>query len=93
MCKKNLLQRVKTSKYWIICIYELSLFFREELERNQQKWLEELEKYEDKHKGNFRRIYPGPGTEKYDKFFNSSGSLFQETATYKARVECARYAA
>ena len=41
--------------------------------------------------GNFRRIYPAVGTEKYEKFFHSSGTLFQETAAFKARSELARY--
>ena len=50
-------------------------------------------KYEDGHLGNFRRIYPLDGiTERYAKFFQHSGSLFQETAAYKARTECARLA-
>ena len=40
--------------------------------------------------GNFRRIYPCAGFEKYDKFFHSSGTLFQETAAFKARSEMAR---
>ena len=55
------------------------------------KWLVDLERYENEHMGNFRRIYPNEGTEKYDKFFHSSGSLYQETAAFKARSECARY--
>ena len=55
------------------------------------KWIEDNTKYEDEHMGNFRRIYPMEGTEKYDKFFHSSGSLYQETAAFKARTECARF--
>ncbi|XP_038077493.1 tubulin polyglutamylase ttll6-like isoform X3 [Patiria miniata] len=49
-----------------------------------------LIKYEDEHLGGFTRIYPKEGSEKYDKYFQHSGSLFQETAASKARGECAR---
>ncbi|XP_052279832.1 tubulin polyglutamylase ttll6-like isoform X12 [Dreissena polymorpha] len=63
---------------------------REELDLAQQQYLETLEKYENNHLGNFRRIYPAPGSEKYDKFFNGGGTLFQETAAFKARSEMAR---
>jgi len=52
--------------------------------------MEEQAKYEDTHLGNFRRIYPVDGSDKYDRFFHSSGSLYQETAAFKARSECAR---
>ena len=65
---------------------------REDQDRVAQKWMEEQTKYEDAHLGNFRRIYPSEGSEKYDKFFHSSGSLYQETASFKARSECARSA-
>lgn len=64
--------------------------FREEMEQLQAQYQQTLEKYEGSHMGNLRLIYPGPGTEKYDKLFNSSGSLFQETAAFKARSEMAR---
>ena len=50
----------------------------------------QIEKWENKHMGNYRRIYPGPDTEKYDKFFNNSGTLFSETAASKARLEQAK---
>ncbi|KAK3593774.1 hypothetical protein CHS0354_014313 [Potamilus streckersoni] len=63
---------------------------REELEMAQQQYVESLEKYENNHMGNFRRIYPIAGYEKYDKYFHSSGTLFQETAAFKARSEMAR---
>jgi len=66
---------------------------REDQDRATQKWLEEQTVYEDLHLGNFRRIYPAEGTDKYDKFFHSSGSLYQETAAFKARSECARFSA
>jgi len=63
---------------------------KEELEAAQTVYIEQLERYENNHLGNFRRIYPLPGSEKYDKFFHSSGTLFQETAAFKARQEMAR---
>lgn len=50
-----------------------------------------MERYEAKHLGGFRRIYPREDGEKYDKYFKHSSSLFQETAASKAREECARY--
>ncbi|KAJ8304722.1 hypothetical protein KUTeg_018305 [Tegillarca granosa] len=61
-----------------------------ELELAQSQYIDSLERYENNHMGNFRRIYPGPNTDKYDKFFHSSGTLFQETAAFKARSELAR---
>jgi tubulin polyglutamylase TTLL6/13 len=66
------------------------IFFREELELAQAQYQEYVERYENNHMGNFRRIYPCAGFEKYDKFFHSSGTLFQETAAFKARSEMAR---
>ena len=63
---------------------------REEQEVALAEYIKYLENYENKHLGNFRRIYPGPNTEKYDKFFQNSGSLFQETVAFKARSELAR---
>lgn len=64
---------------------------QEEIEREAEAWVEEQEKYEAEHLGNYRRIYPIPGlTEKYDKYFQNSGSLFAETAAFRARQECAR---
>ena len=65
-------------------------FFREELDKAKDAFLETAKIYEDEHLGNYRRIYPKDGYEKYDKFFQHSGSLFQETAAFKARSECAR---
>ena len=64
--------------------------FREELDLAQQQYIDSLDKFENAHMGNFRRIYPSHGTEKYEKFFHSSGTLFQETAAFKARSELAR---
>lgn len=66
--------------------------FREEQDKQQAQYLDDLEKYETEHMGNYRRIYPNPGTDKYEKYFHSSGSLYQETAAFKARSEVARWA-
>ncbi|CAF4317967.1 unnamed protein product, partial [Didymodactylos carnosus] len=64
--------------------------FREEQEDLAQQWQKEIEKWEDTHCGNYRRIYPGPTTERYDRFFTQSGTLYSETAASKARLEQAR---
>ncbi|EDO34389.1 predicted protein, partial [Nematostella vectensis] len=58
---------------------------------NQQQYNEWITKYEDKHLGKYRRIYPQGNEEKYARFFENSCSLFQETAASKARIECARF--
>jgi tubulin polyglutamylase TTLL6/13 len=39
-----------------------------------------------------RRVYPNGNEEKYEKYFENSGSLFQETTASKARTECSRFA-
>ncbi|XP_076792571.1 tubulin polyglutamylase TTLL13 isoform X2 [Arvicanthis niloticus] len=62
---------------------------REQIELSQAA-LHDQERYEDSHLGGYRRIYPGPDSEKYAPFFKHNGSLFQETAASKAREECAR---
>uniref|UniRef100_A0A672QV28 Tubulin polyglutamylase ttll6-like n=1 Tax=Sinocyclocheilus grahami TaxID=75366 RepID=A0A672QV28_SINGR len=63
----------------------------EELRQLQAASVEQMEKYEAKHMGEFRRIFPREGGEKYEKYFQHSSSLFQETAASKAREECARH--
>ncbi|XP_074651211.1 tubulin polyglutamylase ttll6-like isoform X2 [Tubulanus polymorphus] len=63
---------------------------KEEMDREAAKFMEYQIKYEMEHMGNFVRVYPKDDYEKYDKFFQHSGSLFQETAAFKARSECAR---
>lgn len=51
----------------------------------QEQW-----KWEDEHMGNFRRIYPGPDSDKYVVFFKQSGtSMFQDTVASRARQEAA----
>ncbi|XP_010769470.1 tubulin polyglutamylase ttll6 [Notothenia coriiceps] len=62
----------------------------EEMRQCQAATVEQMERYEAKHLGGFKRIYPREGGEKYDKYFKHSSSLFQETAASKAREECAR---
>nr|XP_023408783.1 tubulin polyglutamylase TTLL13P [Loxodonta africana] len=62
---------------------------REQIQSSHAAMLDQ-EQYEDSHLGGYRRIYPGPDTEKYAPFFKHNGSLFQETAASKAREECAR---
>lgn len=70
----------------------LDLYRREHIESSHSAMLDQ-QRYEDSHLGGYRRIYPGPDTEKYAPFFKHNGSLFQETAASKAREECARYIA
>uniref|UniRef100_A0A8C5DG34 Tubulin tyrosine ligase-like family, member 6 n=1 Tax=Gouania willdenowi TaxID=441366 RepID=A0A8C5DG34_GOUWI len=62
----------------------------EEMRQCQAASVEQMERYEAKHLGGFRRIYPREGGDKYEKYFKHSSSLFQETAASKAREECAR---
>ncbi|XP_054851545.1 tubulin polyglutamylase TTLL6 [Eublepharis macularius] len=56
----------------------------------QAAWLKQAEKYEEKHIGGYRRIYPASDSDKYNKFFQHHNSLFQETAASRAREEYAR---
>lgn len=62
----------------------------EEIRQSQAASMEQMQKYEAKHMGGFRRIFPRDGGEQYEKYFQHSSSLFQETAASKAREECAR---
>nr|KAF6399270.1 hypothetical protein HJG59_010157 [Molossus molossus] len=71
------------------CQQEVREARREQTELSQAALLNQ-ECYEDSHLGGYRRIYPGPDTQKYAPFFKHSGSLFQETAASKAREECTR---
>ena len=65
-------------------------FRLEEIKSSQQQYMESLEKYENEHLGDFRRIYPIAGHEKYNQYFENSCSLFQTTTAAKAREEAAR---
>ncbi|CAF3334922.1 unnamed protein product [Rotaria socialis] len=65
--------------------------YREEQEDLAQRWQKEIEKWEDDHIGNYRRIYPTPeAIPKYEKYFTQSGTLYSETAASKARIEQAK---
>ncbi|CAF1413145.1 unnamed protein product [Rotaria magnacalcarata] len=65
--------------------------YREEQEDLAQQWQKEIEKWEEQHMGNYRRIYPGPDSaQKYDRFYTQSGTLYSETAASKARLEQAK---
>ncbi|XP_043279120.1 tubulin polyglutamylase TTLL13-like isoform X2 [Venturia canescens] len=59
-------------------------------EKIEEDPIQEQYRWEDGHMGNFRRIYPGPDSEKYVVFFKQSGtSMFQETVASRARQEAA----
>merc|ERR1712127_998312 len=65
----------------------------ERIKTQTDEWLKLVDKFEQRHIGGFQRIYPPADAieaEKYAKFFNSSASLFQTTATQRAREEAAR---
>lgn len=51
---------------------------------------EKTEKYEKENGGSFHLIYPNLNSEKYEKFFQDNNSLFQNTATSRARELYAR---
>ncbi|XP_038610113.1 tubulin polyglutamylase TTLL6 [Tachyglossus aculeatus] len=56
----------------------------------QTMWLERAEEYEEKNAGDFRKIYPRAGLQKYEQFFQHNNSLFQDTVASRAREEHAR---
>ncbi|XP_020567845.1 tubulin polyglutamylase TTLL6 isoform X2 [Oryzias latipes] len=62
----------------------------QELRQSHAVTVEQMEEYEAKNLGGFKKIYPRKEGEKYDKYFKHSRSLFQETTASKAREECAR---
>ena len=66
---------------------------RDEQEKLQEKYNEEQTEYENKHLGNFRRIYPDPikGMDYYKKFYCSTPSVYQENELYRIRVERSRF--
>ncbi|KAK1793947.1 hypothetical protein P4O66_010860 [Electrophorus voltai] len=67
-----------------------SVIRNEDLRQSHAANVEQMQRYEAKHLGGFRRIYPKEGGEKYEKYFEHSSSLFQETTASKAREECVR---
>lgn len=74
-----------------LTVFTWVVFIRaEEFKNCQVAWLKQAEKYEEKHTGGYRRIYPTSDSDKYDKFFQHHNSLFQETAASRAREEYAR---
>ncbi|CAK6438328.1 unnamed protein product [Pipistrellus nathusii] len=62
----------------------------EELKGFQALRREKTEKYEKENCGRFHLIYPSLNSEKYEKFFQDNNSLFQNTATSRARELYAR---
>ncbi|XP_063980567.1 tubulin polyglutamylase TTLL13-like isoform X1 [Diachasmimorpha longicaudata] len=57
----------------------------------EEKSLEADRKWEDEHMGNFRRVYPSNGDQKYDAFFKQNNtSMFQDTAASRAREEASK---
>ncbi|XP_069490693.1 tubulin polyglutamylase TTLL6 isoform X2 [Ambystoma mexicanum] len=56
----------------------------------QVAWQEQAGAYEERNLGGFRRIYPTADAAKYEKFFQQSSSIFQDTAASRARGQCAR---
>ncbi|XP_069884382.1 tubulin polyglutamylase TTLL6 isoform X3 [Dipodomys merriami] len=62
----------------------------EEAKGFQAMRLQKTEKYEMENCGGFRLIYPCENMEKYETFFQDNSSLFQNTATSRAREQYAR---
>ncbi|VDM31988.1 unnamed protein product [Hydatigera taeniaeformis] len=63
---------------------------REDVNAEMERWAAKALEYENEHLGNFRRIYPSKNNEQYEKFINSTTTLFTETATFKARMQHSR---
>ncbi|XP_076676340.1 tubulin polyglutamylase TTLL13-like isoform X2 [Andrena cerasifolii] len=60
-------------------------------EKSEQDCLQRQFKWEDEHMGNFRRIYPCTGCEKYEPFFRQNTiSVFQDTVASRAREEASK---
>lgn len=60
-------------------------------EKNENDYIQRQFKWEDEHTGNFRRIFPCPGEDKYRPFFTQSAlSVFQDTVASRAREEASR---
>ncbi|XP_061612382.1 tubulin polyglutamylase ttll6 isoform X2 [Phyllopteryx taeniolatus] len=62
----------------------------EELRQSHAASAQQMDMYESKHLGGFRRIFPREGGDKYDKFFTQGSTLVQATEASRARQECAR---
>ncbi|CDS42742.1 tubulin polyglutamylase TTLL13 [Echinococcus multilocularis] len=63
---------------------------REDMNAEMERWAAKALEYENEHLGNFRRIYPCRNNEHYEKYINSTTTLFTETATFKARMQHSR---
>ncbi|XP_012277454.1 tubulin polyglutamylase TTLL13P isoform X2 [Orussus abietinus] len=60
-------------------------------ERPESDPIQMQHKWEDEHMGNFRKVYPGPNSYKFNVFFKQNcTSMFQETAASRAREEAAK---
>ncbi|EZA61973.1 Tubulin polyglutamylase TTLL13 [Ooceraea biroi] len=60
-------------------------------ERNEDDYVQRQFQWEDNHMGNFRRIYPCSGEDKYQSFFTQNAlSVFQDTVASRAREEASR---
>ncbi|XP_014484369.1 PREDICTED: tubulin polyglutamylase TTLL13-like [Dinoponera quadriceps] len=60
-------------------------------EKNENDYIQRQFKWEDEHTGNFRRIFPCPGEDKYRHFFTQNAlSVFQDTVASRAREEASR---
>ncbi|XP_051927652.1 tubulin polyglutamylase ttll6 [Hippocampus zosterae] len=62
----------------------------EELHKCKAATVQQMERYENKHLGGFRRIFPREGADMYDKFFMQGSSLVPTTEASRARQECSR---
>ncbi|XP_076641842.1 tubulin polyglutamylase TTLL13-like isoform X2 [Halictus rubicundus] len=61
------------------------------LDKQEEDYLERQFQWEDEHMGNFRRIYPCSGLQKYEPFFKQNSiSVFQDTVASRAREEASR---
>lgn len=60
-------------------------------EKNENDYMQRQFQWEDHHMGNFRRIYPCLGEDKYQSFFTQNAlSVFQDTVASRAREEALR---
>lgn len=73
-----------------VCLQFCFVIRNEELRQAEAARMEQMQRYEANHLGGFRPIYPTEGEDKYEKYFQQSSSLFQETVASKAREDCSR---
>ncbi|XP_036356041.1 tubulin polyglutamylase TTLL13-like, partial [Octopus sinensis] len=91
--KRRMQERLTNNDVFKINKYSaFKQFFRDELLRKQEEFQLKLQVMENRRLNNFVRIYPKECDQaKYDKFFDSIGSLYKETAAYRARLSCAKW--